>query len=215
MHVKVLSKEKSYVYTILWLLCWRFSKESTGNAGDISIMGLVPESERSPKEGNGTLLQHSCLGNPMDRGAQPHYTVVYKCIIALCIKNNVHTLIKTTLLLKSVSHHLTTQGCHKSAICKKHSKVKGSKMWHACIFVYLICVYIHYLFTKHTDLCDHWYTFVQHLPWARGQICFHCLVLDYVMVIAWKKVTPTIWLFLILVPLKWCRLCDYCHIHKN
>ena len=96
-HVKVLSKEKSYVYTILWLPCWRFGKESTGSAGDISIVGLVPESERSPKEGNGTLLQHSCLGNPMDRGAQQHYTVVYKCIIALRMKNNVHTLIKTTI----------------------------------------------------------------------------------------------------------------------
>ena len=29
----------------------------------------VPESERSPGEGNGTPLQCSCLGNPIDRGA--------------------------------------------------------------------------------------------------------------------------------------------------
>ena len=35
------------------------------SAGD---MGSVPES-RSPEEGNGNLLQYSCLGNPMDRGA--------------------------------------------------------------------------------------------------------------------------------------------------
>ena len=31
--------------------------------------GLIPESERSPGEGNGTPLQYSYLGNPMDSGA--------------------------------------------------------------------------------------------------------------------------------------------------
>ena len=32
-------------------------------------VGLIPGSGRSPGEGNGNPLQHSCLGNPMDRGA--------------------------------------------------------------------------------------------------------------------------------------------------
>ena len=36
------------------------------HAGD---PGLIPGSGRSPGEGNGNLLQYSCLGNPMDRGA--------------------------------------------------------------------------------------------------------------------------------------------------
>ena len=41
-------------------------KESACNAGDCcSILG----SGRSPGEGKGNLLQYSCLGNPMDRGA--------------------------------------------------------------------------------------------------------------------------------------------------
>ena len=31
--------------------------------------GLIPGSERSPREGNENLLQYSCLGKPMDRGA--------------------------------------------------------------------------------------------------------------------------------------------------
>ena len=31
--------------------------------------GPIPGLERSPGEGNGNLLQYSCLGNPMDRGA--------------------------------------------------------------------------------------------------------------------------------------------------
>jgi len=40
-------------------------KESACSAGD---QGLIPESGRSPGEGNGHPLQCSCLENPMDRG---------------------------------------------------------------------------------------------------------------------------------------------------
>ena len=36
---------------------------NVGDAGSISVSG------RSPGEGNGTPLQHSCLDNPMDGGA--------------------------------------------------------------------------------------------------------------------------------------------------
>ena len=32
-------------------------------------VGLISGSERSPGEGNGSPLQYSCLGNPMQRGA--------------------------------------------------------------------------------------------------------------------------------------------------
>ena len=42
-------------------------KNSSASAGD--IRGSIPGSGRSPGEGNGTPLQHSCLENPMDRGA--------------------------------------------------------------------------------------------------------------------------------------------------
>ena len=38
-------------------------KVSASNAGD---PGLIPGLERSPGEGNGNPLQHSCLENPMD-----------------------------------------------------------------------------------------------------------------------------------------------------
>ena len=40
-------------------------KESACNAGNL---GSVPESARSPGEGNGCLLQFSCLENSVDRG---------------------------------------------------------------------------------------------------------------------------------------------------
>ena len=41
-------------------------KESTCNAGD---QGSIPESGRSPGEGNANPLQYSFLENPMDGGA--------------------------------------------------------------------------------------------------------------------------------------------------
>ena len=40
-------------------------KNSPANAGDV---GLIPESGRSPGEGNGNPLQYSCQENPKDRG---------------------------------------------------------------------------------------------------------------------------------------------------
>ena len=39
------------------------------NAGDIRDTGLTPGWGRSPGEGNGNLLQYSCLENLMDRGS--------------------------------------------------------------------------------------------------------------------------------------------------
>ena len=41
-------------------------KESACNSGDT---GSIPGLGRSPGEGNGNPLQHSCLENSMDRGA--------------------------------------------------------------------------------------------------------------------------------------------------
>ena len=45
---------------------WLRGKQSTCNVGDT---GLIPGLGRSLGEGNGNPLQHSCLGNPTDRGA--------------------------------------------------------------------------------------------------------------------------------------------------
>ena len=39
------------------------------NAGDEGDSSSIPGSGRSPGVGNVNLLQYSCLGNPMDRGA--------------------------------------------------------------------------------------------------------------------------------------------------
>ena len=44
-------------------------KTPLANTGDARDEGSIPVSGRSPGEGNGSLLQYSCLGNPMGREA--------------------------------------------------------------------------------------------------------------------------------------------------
>ena len=39
-------------------------KNSTVNEGNARVVGLIPESGKSPGVGNGNLLQYSCLENP-------------------------------------------------------------------------------------------------------------------------------------------------------
>ena len=41
-------------------------KNPPANAGDIREAGSIPGLGKSPGEGNGNLLQYSCLENPMD-----------------------------------------------------------------------------------------------------------------------------------------------------
>ena len=44
-------------------------KNQPASAGYAKDAGSIPGSGRFPEEGNGSTLQYSCLGNPMDRGA--------------------------------------------------------------------------------------------------------------------------------------------------
>ena len=48
---------------------WLSRTQSACGAGDAGRTGLIPGLGRSPGEGNGNLLQYSCLGNLTDRGA--------------------------------------------------------------------------------------------------------------------------------------------------
>ena len=48
---------------------WLSGKESACNAGAAGDAGSIPGSGRSPGGGRINPLQHSCLENPMDRGA--------------------------------------------------------------------------------------------------------------------------------------------------
>ena len=44
-------------------------KNTPANAGEAGDSASTPQLGRSPGEGNGNLLQYSCLGNSMNRGA--------------------------------------------------------------------------------------------------------------------------------------------------
>ena len=54
-----------YLIHTAWLWRWFSGKESACKAGDV---GSIPGLGRSHGEGHG-ILEYSCLGNPMDRGA--------------------------------------------------------------------------------------------------------------------------------------------------
>ena len=43
-------------------------KNPPASTGDVRGASSIPGSGRSPGEGNGNLLQYSCLENPMDGG---------------------------------------------------------------------------------------------------------------------------------------------------
>ena len=53
------------------LVTLRFPGGSEGKASDCNVgdLGSIPGWARSPGEGNGNPLKHSCLENPMDGGA--------------------------------------------------------------------------------------------------------------------------------------------------
>ena len=43
--------------------------QSVKSVCNVGVPGSIPGLGRSPREGNGNPLQHSCLENSMDRGA--------------------------------------------------------------------------------------------------------------------------------------------------
>ena len=66
-----IGKTMSLIINMLSRLVLGFSGGSEGKASarNAADPGSIPGSGRSPGEGNGNPLQHSCLENPMDRGA--------------------------------------------------------------------------------------------------------------------------------------------------
>ena len=58
-----------YLEFIVGLPRWLVVKNPPANVRDARDMGSISGLGRYPGVGNGNLLQCSCLGNPMDRGA--------------------------------------------------------------------------------------------------------------------------------------------------
>ena len=57
----------TYTQPVHTILCFVYNQPA--NAGDIRDPGSIPGWGRSPGGGRGNLLQYSCSGNHMDRGA--------------------------------------------------------------------------------------------------------------------------------------------------
>ena len=84
--------------SVSWLLipvCYGWTSlaaQALKNLPAVQELSLIPGSGRSPGEGNGYLLQYSCLENPMDRGVW---------------QVTVYWLAKSQILLKRLStqHH--------------------------------------------------------------------------------------------------------------
>ena len=51
------------------LVCFPAGSDGKESAGKAGVVGSILGSGRSPAGGHGNPLQHSCLENPMDRGA--------------------------------------------------------------------------------------------------------------------------------------------------
>ena len=61
--------EPNYTYVYVSHTCFPGGSDGKASACNVGDPGSIPGSGRSPGEGNGNLLQHSCLENPMDGGA--------------------------------------------------------------------------------------------------------------------------------------------------
>ena len=51
----------------LWILIFVGGSDGKASTCDEGDLGFIPESRRSPGEGNGNPLQYSCLENSVDR----------------------------------------------------------------------------------------------------------------------------------------------------
>ena len=63
---------RSYVETLNcgdWATNFPGGSDGKASACNAGVQGSIPGSGRSPGEGNGNPLQHSCLENPLDGGA--------------------------------------------------------------------------------------------------------------------------------------------------
>ena len=88
----------AWVRFLVWEVFWGIPggsvvKNSPASAGATEDIGSTLQSGRSPGEGNGSPLQYSCLGNPMNRGAwQATLHEVAKSQTQFRLNNSIHIL---------------------------------------------------------------------------------------------------------------------------
>ena len=101
-------------------------KNPPATAGDIRDTGSIPEFGRPPAEGNGNPLQHSCLENPMDRGAW-RATVYGVAMIRTRLSDFTFTLSKITPKLRSTFCHTYKTEDKTTHQLSKRSSTKRSE----------------------------------------------------------------------------------------
>ena len=103
-------------------------KNLPANAGNTGHTRWIPQLRRSPGEGNGNPLQHSCLGNPMDRGTW--LAAVYGVLKSQTQLSNwaCNKLLQSELLKTTEVYSLTGLEiqCVKSGCWWGHTPSKGA-----------------------------------------------------------------------------------------
>ena len=140
------------------------------SAVDIRDTGSIPGSGRSLGEGNGNPLQHSCLENPMDRGAW---------------RATVHGVAKSQMKLKRLSTHAQWQDSPVTLLHKKN---------HAKKRIYYVVAFTHNSRTSkqevNTDESSHGEVGV-----GRHRLACMCLLLVMVMIsLAFTSVKSIVYL---------------------
>ena len=119
-------------YTSVGLPRWLSGKKSACNAGATGEEGSIPGLGRSLGVGNSNPFQYSCLGNPMDRGAQRAHPWGEKRWTQL--RTGIHMLILTiivpSLFYAFPVHELlnSTSFSHCSVVCKWWNQAKQKIM---------------------------------------------------------------------------------------
>ena len=124
-----------------WLVaCWASQtalvvKNLPANAGEIRDVGSIPGLRRSPGEENGNPLQHSCLENPMDRGAW-QATVLGLQRVRHDWSNlaRIHTL--TLKSVQSVSHWRTSSW-HGAGVCRAKCQKESEEIEEVVLLSFL------------------------------------------------------------------------------
>ena len=104
-------------------------KASACNARDL---GSIPGSGRSPGEGNGTLLQYSCLENPMDGGAwwATVHGVTKSRTLYVTSTMDVHFAPTKVRLVKAMVFPVVMYGCESWTAKKaEHRRIDAFELW--------------------------------------------------------------------------------------
>ena len=112
--------QNSWGFICTFVDCYRFLrwysyKDSPTNGGDTRDVGLILRSGRSPREGNDTSLQYSCLENSTDRGAW---------------RAAGHRVLDTTECVRAHTHTHTHTDCY--ILCIYFTKEQKKKTKNRC-----------------------------------------------------------------------------------